>query len=52
MEVVSIASNGQEALNETIVHCPNVGVLDVSMPILDEMEAAKQISSKCLNPRE
>lgn len=31
-EVLALASNGQEAVNEAITHCPDVAVLDISMP--------------------
>jgi DNA-binding NarL/FixJ family response regulator len=50
-EVVALASNGQEAVNEAIKHCPDVAVLDISMPIMDGLEAARQISGKCPHTR-
>ena len=51
MEVLALASNGEEAVNEAITHFPDVAVLDISMPIMDGLEAAKQISEKCPNTR-
>ena len=51
MEVLGLASNGQEAVNEASTHCPDVARLDVSMPTMDGSEAAKQISEKCRNTR-
>jgi DNA-binding NarL/FixJ family response regulator len=47
LQVIAMASNGQEALNQAIKHCPDVAVLDLSMPIMDGVEATKQICSKC-----
>ena len=51
IEVLAMVSNGQEAIDETIRHCPNVAVLDISMPIMDGLEAARQISEKCTETR-
>ena len=51
IEVLALASNGQEAVNEAITHCPDVAVLDVSMPTMDCLEAAKQIREKYPNTR-
>jgi DNA-binding NarL/FixJ family response regulator len=47
MQVGAMASNGQEAVNEAITRCPNVAVLDLSMPIMDGVEATKQICARC-----
>lgn len=47
IKVVALASNGQEAVAQAVVHCPNVAVLDVSMPVMDGIEAAKQIRAQC-----
>src|ERR1017187_4614597 len=42
-KVVSEVSNGQEALQAVEKLHPDVAVLDVSMPILNGMDAAKEI---------
>jgi DNA-binding NarL/FixJ family response regulator len=42
-EVVGEASNGQEAVDKTLQLNPDLVVLDVSMPRLDGISAAKQI---------
>ena len=51
MNVVAMVSNGQEAVTEAITHCPDVAVLDCSMPIMDGLEAAMQISEMCPKTR-
>ena len=41
MEVVGVASNGQEAISMAAKHKPDVVLLDVRMPGMDGVEAAK-----------
>jgi two-component system, NarL family, response regulator NreC len=43
IQIVALASNGKEAVAQALIHCPNVAVLDVSMPVMDGIEATKQI---------
>ena len=47
IQVVAIATNGQEAVDESVAHCPNVAMMDVSMPTMDGIEATKHIHVKC-----
>lgn len=42
-EVVAVASNGRDVVAETERFKPDVVLLDVSMPVLNGMEAARQI---------
>ncbi len=51
MQVVAMAANGEEAVNEAVTHCPNVAVMDISMPTLDGVEATKQILTRCPQTR-
>src|SRR5215472_1636650 len=41
--VVAQASNGREAVEQAEIHKPDVAVLDISMPKLSGLEAARRI---------
>jgi DNA-binding NarL/FixJ family response regulator len=43
MEVVGTAANGREAIAEVIRLAPKVAIIDISMPELDGIEAARRI---------
>jgi DNA-binding NarL/FixJ family response regulator len=43
MEVVGTAANGREAVSEILRLAPRVAIIDISMPELDGIEAARQI---------
>jgi len=43
MEVVGTAANGREAISEVIRLAPRVAIIDISMPELDGIEAARRI---------
>ena len=47
IKVVALASNGQEAVTQAVLQCPDVAVLDISMPVMDGIEATQQLSTKC-----
>ena len=49
LTVVADAANGRETVALAEKHVPNVIVMDVAMPILNGIEAARQISAK--NPQ-
>jgi DNA-binding NarL/FixJ family response regulator len=46
LEVVGEASNGAEALEATEMMNPDVVVMDASMPVMDGIEATRQIAAK------
>jgi DNA-binding NarL/FixJ family response regulator len=43
IEVVAEAANGREAIPKAIEACPDIVVLDVSMPLMDGLEATRQM---------
>jgi two-component system response regulator NreC len=45
-QVIAEASNGREAVALAEQHTPHIAVLDVAMPLLNGIEAGRQISSK------
>src|SRR6266568_504942 len=51
IHIAATASNGQEAVDHALRGCPDVAVIDISMPIMDGIEAAKHIRDYCPNTR-
>ncbi len=45
LELVGLASNGQEAIEMADRHLPDVIVIDLQMPIMDGLSASTQIKS-------
>ena len=43
MEVVGIARDGQEAVNLVLMERPEIVMMDITMPVLDGLEAARRI---------
>jgi DNA-binding NarL/FixJ family response regulator len=48
-EIVGMVSNGRDALTEVERLDPDVLVIDISMPVLDGLQAAAQL--RCCHPR-
>jgi DNA-binding NarL/FixJ family response regulator len=51
IQIVSMAANGQEAVDQALVHCPDVVVMDISMPVMSGIEATKHICKACENTK-
>jgi DNA-binding NarL/FixJ family response regulator len=51
LEVVATAGNGADALRVAAEHRPDVILMDVRMPVLDGIEATRQITEKEDSPR-
>jgi DNA-binding NarL/FixJ family response regulator len=47
IQIISMASNGQEAVDQAAVYCPDVIVMDISMPIMSGIDATKHICKIC-----
>lgn len=47
LKVVAEASNGNDALFHIGTSCPDIAVVDISMPLMDGLETARQIHERC-----
>ena len=51
IKIIATAADGQEAVEQVKKLCPDVAVLDISMPRMDGIEAARQICGLCSETR-
>ena len=51
IQILSMAANGQEAVEQASLHCPDVIVMDISMPVMSGIEATKHICRICENTK-
>ena len=47
IQIISMAANGQEAVEQAEMYCPDVIVMDISMPVMSGIEATKHICKIC-----
>lgn len=51
IQIIALASNGREAVAHALTQCPNIAVIDISMPVMDGIEATRQILEICPQTR-
>ena len=51
IQIIALASNGKEAVAHALAQCPNIAVIDISMPVMDGIEATRQILEICPQTR-
>jgi len=47
IQIVATASNGVDAVDKASSHRPDIAVMDISMPLMDGLEATEQIRECC-----
>lgn len=47
IKVVATASSGFEALARVALHCPDVAIMDISMPLMDGIETTRLLRIRC-----
>ena len=51
LQIVAKTTNGEEAITQASIYLPDVAILDISMPVMDGIEVARQVHLYCPSTR-
>lgn len=51
IQIVATAGNGKEAIEQALLDCPDVIIMDISMPVMNGIDATQQIREFCPHTR-